>query len=85
MSVPDLRLRRIDLLSSEFDGLVTLSDGLSDLAVRIGEKNDVPDLRFHALRVDGVKVQLFVHSETFEIERCMCRARLWNARLPAGA
>lgn len=66
-----LRLRKILLPAADYHALPTAFDRMGEaLALRAG----ISDLIVHAVRPDGDRVQVFVHSESFPPESCLCRA-----------
>lgn len=71
------RLKKIVLLVAEYEALLRDAGGLMALGPLIGSRAGVPDLRYVGMRLNGIEVQLFVHSSTFDVETCWCRAPVW--------
>jgi hypothetical protein len=44
------------------------------MAAALAGAAEVPDLVLHGIRPNGDEVEIFVHSETFAPEKCLCRA-----------
>lgn len=81
MSREDRRLRQVHVSDRVW---AILPRDLPTLAQAIGlgwgsYRAETPkQLTLEGLRVNGERVEIFVHCDEFELEKCWCRAPLWE-------
>jgi hypothetical protein len=70
------RLRQIRLARSIYN---TLPADFEEMGTVLGTALAVYDLVVDSVRPNGDRVDVFVHSESFEPESCLCRAPIMAA------
>lgn len=74
-----LRLRKIVLSAADFD---RMPRSFSALAEVLAVASMVLDLKVHSIQPNGDQVLVYVHSESFDVQPCACRARELVVTLP---